>query len=201
MSSRIEQLIGEIEEYIGNCRFQPLSNTKIVVNKEEIDELLRELRMKMPDEIKHYQRIISNKEEILNDAKAKAEDLIKRATVHTTELVNEHEIMRQAYDQANEIVTMATKQAQGILDHATTEANNMRYAAMQYTDDMLVHLEKLIVSSTNAAANHYENLVSSMNQYRDIILSNRRELHPAEEIEEDSLGSPAEKTGIDVISR
>lgn len=56
--------------------------------------MLRELRMKTPDEIKRYQKIISNKEAILNDARAKAEALIKDATVQTTELINEHEIMR-----------------------------------------------------------------------------------------------------------
>ena len=44
MSSRIEQLIDEIEEYIDSCKYQPLSNSKIIVNKEEIEELLRELR-------------------------------------------------------------------------------------------------------------------------------------------------------------
>ena len=49
MSSRIEQLIDEIEEYIDSCKYQPLSSTKIIVNKEEIDELLRDLRMKTPD--------------------------------------------------------------------------------------------------------------------------------------------------------
>ena len=47
MSSRIEQIIGEIEEYVDSCKFQPLSTTKIVVNKEEIEELLRELRLKL----------------------------------------------------------------------------------------------------------------------------------------------------------
>ena len=41
--SRIEQLINEIEEYIDSCKFQPLSTTKIIVNKEELDELLVEL--------------------------------------------------------------------------------------------------------------------------------------------------------------
>ena len=108
MSSKIEQLIDEIEEYIDSCKFQPLSNTKIVVNKEEIEELLRELRMKTPDEIKRYQKIISNKEAILNDAREKAEALINEATVHTNELINEHEIMQQAYAQANEVVMIAT---------------------------------------------------------------------------------------------
>ncbi len=178
MSSKIEQLIDEIEEYIDSCKYQPLSSTKIIVNKEEIDELLRELRMKTPEEIKRYQKIISNKEAILNDARAKAEALINEATVHTNELISEHEIMRQAYEQANEVVTMASKQAQDILDNATMEANSVRAAAMQYMDDMLSHLENIIVSTTNTAVNNYENLIGGLNQYRDIIQSNRSELHP-----------------------
>ncbi len=33
MSSKIEQMIDEIEEYIEGCRYQPLSNSKILVNK------------------------------------------------------------------------------------------------------------------------------------------------------------------------
>ena len=73
MSRKIEQLIDEIEEYIDSCKYQPLSNSKILVNKEEIDELLRELRMKTPDEIKRYQKIIANRDAILADAQAKAD--------------------------------------------------------------------------------------------------------------------------------
>ena len=73
MSSRIEQIIEEIEEYVDSCKYQPLSTTKIVVNKEEIEELLRELRLKTPDEIKRYQKIISNKDAILEDAQPKAD--------------------------------------------------------------------------------------------------------------------------------
>ena len=87
MSSKIEQLIDEIEQYIDSCKYQALSNTKIIVNKEEIDELLRELRMKTPDEIKRYQKIISNKEAILNDAKSKAEALINAATMQTDDIL------------------------------------------------------------------------------------------------------------------
>ena len=48
MNSKIEQIIDEIQEYIDNCKYSPLSNTKIVVSKDEMDELLRELRMKTP---------------------------------------------------------------------------------------------------------------------------------------------------------
>ena len=97
MSSRMEQIIEEIEEYIDNCKYQPLSSTKIVVNKDELEELLTELKMKTPEEIKRYQKIISNKEAILADAQAKADAIIAQAQVQTSELVSEHQIMQQAY--------------------------------------------------------------------------------------------------------
>ncbi|MBR1931725.1 MAG: vacuolar family H+-ATPase subunit H [Lachnospiraceae bacterium] len=184
MSSRIEQLIDEIEDYIESCKPKFMSNSEIIVNKDDIDELLRELRMKTPDEIKRYQKIISNKEAILNDARNKAEALINEATVQTHELINEHEIMQQAYAQANEVVTMATRQAQEILDNATIEANNVRAAAMQYMDDMLAHLENVVTSASQSASSNYDNLLGSLNQYRDIIISNRNELHPVEDMVE-----------------
>ena len=180
MSSKIEQLIDEIEEYVDSCKYQPLSNTKIIVNKEEIDELLRELRMKTPDEIKRYQKIISNKEAILSDARAKAEALINDATVHTNELINEHEIMQQAYAQANEVVKMATQQAQEILDNATMEANSMRMAAMQYTDDILANVETLMSQTMRTTKEHYDSFIGTLNHYSDVVNANRVELNPPE---------------------
>ena len=180
MSSRIEQLIDEIEEYIDGCKYQPFSNTKIVVDKEEIDELLRELRMKTPDEIKRYQKIISNQEAILSDARAKAEALINEATIHTNELINEHEIMQQAYAQANEVVTMATHQAQEILDNATMEANNMRTAAMQYTDGILANVENLLNQTMKTTQEHFDSFMGALNNYNDVVNANRVELNPPE---------------------
>ena len=85
--SRIEQLITEIEEYIDSCKFQPLSTTKIIVNKEELDELLVELRLRIPDEIKQYQKIISNQDAIISDARAKADAMLADATAQTNEFL------------------------------------------------------------------------------------------------------------------
>ena len=34
MASRIEQIIEEIEEYIDGCKYQALSSSKIIVNKD-----------------------------------------------------------------------------------------------------------------------------------------------------------------------
>ena len=137
MSSKIEQAIEEIEEYIDSCKFQPFSSTNISVNKEQLEELISELRKKTPDEIKRYQKIITNKEAILADAQAKADQIIAQAQIQTSELVSEHQIMQQAYAKANEVVMIATKEAQDILDNATNEANNVRMSAMNYLDEQL----------------------------------------------------------------
>ena len=84
--SRIEQIITEIEDYIDSCKFQPLSNTKILVNKEEIEELLVELRLRIPEEIKKYQKIISNQDAILQEARSQADAMVAEATAQTNEL-------------------------------------------------------------------------------------------------------------------
>lgn len=194
MSSMIEQIIDDIEDYIEECKPKFMSSTDIIVNKDTIEDLLRELRMKTPEEIKRYQKIISNKEAILADAQSKAQALIDAATAQTTQLVNEHEIMQQAYAQANEVVEMAAKQAQEILDNATLEANNVREAATQYMDDILAHLEGIISSAVSSASSNYESLVGNLNQYKDVIVSNRKELNGTTEAE-----APAEETETDIL--
>jgi len=183
MSSRIEQIIEEIEDFIDNCKYQPLSNTKILVDKEHMDELLRELRMKTPDEIKRYQKIISNKEAILNDAREKAEALISEAQTHTDHMINEHEIMQQAYAQANEVVQQAVNQAQQILDSATEDANGIRQSSMKYTDDMLADLQNIVTHAIDTAEAKYGSLVSQLRECENIIAKNRSELYPQVELE------------------
>ena len=184
MSSRMEQIIEEIEEYVDHCKPAPLSSGKILVNKEELMELISELRSKTPEEIKRYQKIISNKEAILADAQAKADQIIAQAQVQTTELVSEHQIMQQAYAQANEVVMLATKQAQDILDSATNEANSLRLSVMTYADGQLKGLEDLLSSSIETSKTHYDNLLSSLQGYLDVVSENRSQLFPAVQAEE-----------------
>lgn len=179
MSSKIEQIIEEIEEYIDGCKPQSFSKTNIIVNKEEIEELLRELRMKTPEEIKRYQKVLANRDAILADAQAKADAIIKEANIHTTELINEHEIMQQAYIQANEIMAAAEAEAQKRLDAATLEANNFRMQAMRYTDDMLGNLQSLINQTMDSHAAKYESMMGSLKNFSEILANNRSELAPA----------------------
>ena len=182
MASRIEQIIDEIEDYIDGCKTQAFAPS----NRETMEELLNELRSKTPDEIKRYQKIISNKEAILADAQAKADAIIAQAQVKTDELVSEHEIMQQAYAQANEVVMIATKQAQEILDNATNDANNIRMGAMQYTDDILKNLESTISHAMDSSKARSDAYMSTLQGFLDVVTTNRAELNPTADIQEET---------------
>lgn len=187
MNSRIEQLISEIEEYIDSCKFQALSNSKIIVNKEEMEELLVELRMRIPDEIKQYQKIISQQDAILGEAQAKADamladakrqadSMVAQASEQTTEMINEHEIMQRAYAHANEVVEQANRQGQAIIDKAVEDANGIRQGSIQYTDDMLRSLQTIINHTMEGAKGRFDSLMNSLQSSYDIVSSNRKEL-------------------------
>ena len=179
MTSRIEQIIEEIEEYIDGCNYSPLSKKNIVVNKEELEELLRELRMKTPDEIKRYQKMLANKDAILADAQSKADAIVNHANLQLTEMISEQEIMKQAYAQANAVVEAATAQAQEILNSAAADANEIRMGAMQYTDSMLANMQSIIQNTMESYNSRYASLINSLNGYYDMIAENRQELAPS----------------------
>ena len=177
--SAIEEIIGEIEAYIDSCKYQPLSNSKIIVNKEEIDELLRELRMKVPEEVRRYQKIIVNKEAIMNDARSKAKALLDETAEHSNELVSEHEIMKQAYAQANVVIEDAAKRAQGIIDDATRQSNAMKQSAVQYTDRLLKDFEQVISRTISTTERSYESFINQIVRYQETVRSNREDLKPS----------------------
>ncbi len=203
MTSRIEQIIEEIEEYIDGCNYQPLSKKNIVVNKEEIEELLRELRMKTPDEIKKYQKILANKDAILEDANRKAAAIIENANAQANiiaenaqQQISEQEIMIQAYAQANAVVEAATAQAQEILNSAAADANEIRIGAMQYTDSMLANMQSIIQNTMESYNSRYASLINSLNGYYEMIAENRAELAPSiygEEVAEEELPQEVEE--------
>ena len=81
--SRIEQIIEEMEEYLEGCKNPMFSTSKIVVDKEEMLELLAELRLRTPEEIKKYQKIVANRDSILDEAKKQAAEIVNQANIHT----------------------------------------------------------------------------------------------------------------------
>ena len=201
MSSKIEQIITEIEEYIDNCKFQPLSTSKIIVNKDDIDELLAELRLRTPDEIRKYQKIIANKDAILNDAKERSESMIAEATAHINQLVSEHEIMQKAYSEANQVLEQAQQQAQDILNNATSEANDLRTRAMQYTDDILSNVQSILSTGMDSFENaqSQSQMMTALNSSLNVVVESRKELNGQDAVEEPSNEEGEDDITVDLL--
>lgn len=174
--SKIEQLIEEIYEFVESCKMQPLSSTKVVVPKDQLYDLLDELRLRTPDEIKRYQKIISNRDAILQDAQEKANNMLAEAEAQTNALIDEHQIMQQAYYQANEVVNQATEQANQMLAQARQDADQIRLGALNYTNELLSEAEAVLSASYNNSKSQYEGLLESLKGSLDVIASNRSEL-------------------------
>ncbi|SES99982.1 ATPase [[Clostridium] polysaccharolyticum] len=174
--SKIEQLIEEIYEFVESCKMQPLSSTKVVVPKDQLYDLLDELRLRTPDEIKRYQKIISNRDVILQDAQEKANNMLAEAEAQTNALIDEHQIMQQAYYQANEVVNQATEQADRMLEQARQDADQIRLGALNYTSELLSNAEGMLSAAYNNSKNQYEGLLESLKGSLNVIASNRSEL-------------------------
>jgi hypothetical protein len=76
-TSRIEQSIEDIFTFIEGCKSQPFARDKVIVPKEELYDLLDELRLRAPDEIKRYKKVLANREAIMADAEEKAANIIE----------------------------------------------------------------------------------------------------------------------------
>lgn len=174
--NRIEQIIGEIEDFIEDCKAYPLSGTKIVVQKEELMEKIVELRMAVPDEVKQCRKIISNQSAIMSDAKLRADSMLSEANRMKDQLVDEHEIMQQAYATANKLTEDARRQAQEMIENATAESNSIKLGSIRYTDDMLKSLQTIIEHAVNDSQNKFESLRASLKSSYDIVTANRQEL-------------------------
>ncbi|SFR90950.1 ATPase [Anaeromicropila populeti] len=188
--SKIEQLIEDIYEFVESCKMQPLSSTKVIVPKDELYDLLDELRLRTPDEIKRYQKIISNRDAILSDAEEKATKMLAEAEAQTNALINEHEIMQQAYYQANQVVHEAEEEGSRMIQQANMDAEAIRQGAIAYTSDMLTQLENVLNNAYESTKNKYEGVLNSLKGNLEIVINNKKELY----LESEPAGSYEENT-------
>lgn len=175
-TNRIEQLIEDIYEFVESCKMQPLSQTKVIVPKDELYDLLDELRLRTPDEIKRYQKIIANRDAIIADAEEKSANIQAEAKEKAKSLVNDNEIMQQAYYQANEMVSNASMQAEAMLKSANEDAEQIRAGALAYANEILSEVEHVLTNAFDSARTKSEALVSSLKSNLDVVISNKKEL-------------------------
>ena len=184
--SRIEQIINEMEEYLDGCKSQTFSNNKrIVVEKDVMDDMLVELRMRTPEEIKKYQKIIANKDEILTEARKQAEDTLVEANRLKAEMVSQSEIMKTAYADARQLMSETESKAQQMINDATMEADEIRQSAMNYTDSLLSGLQDFLGHSMESMQGRFNAFYNQMNASYQVVASNR------EELQKQTSGAPA----------
>ncbi len=159
----IEDVMNEIEDFMNSCKTTALSSNKVVVPRDEFDELFGDLKVKIPAEIDRCKKIMRNKEAILMDARKNADGILAEATAKADQMVSETEIMNQANQKAYETVEMARVQANDILAQAVAEANEVRLGAMQYTNDIMTGIRDYVEATMQAERANYENLLATLN--------------------------------------
>ena len=177
MASKIEQTIDDIYELLDSCKYATFSKENIIVNKEDIYELLEELRDRTPEEIKMYQQMISNRDSILENARIQSDQMIARAQQLQNQMVDQNEIMMQAYAQAEDIVNQARIEADRMIAQATEQANAFQMNAIQYADDSLTTLQDILSRGINSANDRYNDLIGSLNEVMDRVMANRAQFN------------------------
>ena len=96
-------LLETLEDILEKSKKVPFTN-KAVVDKDEIVEIIQEIRLKLPDELKQAKWIKEERQRILLEAQKEADGVVKEAESRIISMIDEHEITRKAYDQKNEII-------------------------------------------------------------------------------------------------
>lgn len=127
----IETILDTIDEMLEKSWGVPLSGGKCVVDAEKIRDLIDEVRLNLPSDLKQAKAVVADRNKILLDARTEAENIIKRAEERAKVLVSEEEIVRVANEKATETLNLAQ-----------TKSKEMRQAAFDFSEDMLMKIEK-----------------------------------------------------------
>lgn len=153
------ELLDELEEVVSQGANVPFSG-RCILERDELMDLIQELKLKLPDDLKQAKWIKGERQRILNEAQIEADDIIKAANEKGISMINEHEITQQAMEKARQIIDKANAEAQAIAD-----------SSYNYADDLLGTVEKVCVSS-----------MKELEQCIAIVRSNRSELRTNNDI-------------------
>src|SRR6185295_11347475 len=95
--------IDDLDDLVHNAKPVPLTD-QVRVDKEEIYDILDQMRATIPEEIKQARWIVKERQEMLAEAKREAERIVKEARERQTQLVSQQEVTRQAERSAEEIL-------------------------------------------------------------------------------------------------
>ena len=122
-------LIDKLDDLVHNAK-AVLMTDKVRVDKEEIYDILDQMRATIPEEIKQARWIVKEREEMLAEAKKEAERIIKDARERQETLVGDEEVTKQA-----------ERAAEDIVEDARVREREIRLGAEDYADEILNTLE------------------------------------------------------------
>lgn len=172
----IDDVMNEIEDFLNSCKTTALSSNKLIVPRDQFDDLFADLRVKIPAEIDRCKKIMRNKEAILMEARREADKIITEANQKANSMVSETEIMMMANQQAYETVEMAKAQANDILNQAIAEGNEIRLGSMEYTNDIMEGVRGYIEATLQAERANYENLIQALSTDLMVVDANINEV-------------------------
>ena len=95
-------LLETLEDILEKSKSLPFTD-KSIIEKEQFLDIIKEIRLKLPDELKQAKWIKEERERIINEAQKDADDIVKEAENRIISMIDEHEITRKAYDKKTEI--------------------------------------------------------------------------------------------------
>lgn len=126
------ELIDMLEDVVDKAGGIPLIG-KAIIDRDELLDLIEEIRINLPDDLKQAKWVKDERQRILDDANKEAATIIKLAEEKMASLIDDHEITQRAQAQASEIVNAAQNNARDI-----------RQSTKQYVDDHMAALEAKI---------------------------------------------------------
>ena len=147
---KVENLLQDLRECFEDAKTVPLSGGKKLVDVEVVKEILDDIEDTLPQEVKQAKAIVADRQKIMADAKAEAENIIRSAEEKKKSLVTQNEIVRQANAEANEIILDAKK-----------KSRDMREAVNHYVEDMLKNAEAMLSGQADALKRTIQNIEES----------------------------------------
>lgn len=135
----IMELLDLIEDILEQSSTIPFSS-KVMVNKEEILDIITDIRLKIPNEIKQSKWVIEERNKILIDAQKEADAIVKEGGMAVNKMVDEHEVTR-----------LAKANAEKIIEEAKYTAREMRLGAIEYADEILAVVQKNLETALSEA--------------------------------------------------
>ena len=123
------ELIDSLDELVRSAKHVRFSDD-VRVNKQEVRGILIQMRTTIPAEIKEAHWIAQERQDMLAEAKREAERIAAETREHQTQLVSQHELIRQAEHAAEEII-----------EDAHVREHEIRLGADDYADEILNALE------------------------------------------------------------